>query len=235
LDLPTRPPINGQIWQEDEVTTDIVEVQPVGSAVRSDHPAAARAGALSKAQWQRLLLPAMIGTVIVATVAFLSLSLLDTQSVRRSIRLAPVLNVASDLASLNCRDATSSTSERARCLEWKVAVLFEQNTINRRYHQANVALLVRVSVKYLGFLTGMLMSLVGSVFVLGRLTEAPAQLAAEGAFGKFTIATVSPGLILAVLGTALMVTTVLVNPPTDVTDGNIYLRPPAETGGTGGS
>jgi hypothetical protein len=106
--------------------------------------------------------------------------------------------------------------------------MLEEHTINQRYHQANVALLVRATVKYFGFLTGMLMSLVGAVFVLGRLTEASSKLAAQGAFGKFTIATVSPGLILAVLGTVLMITTVLTNPPTDVNDGNVYLNPPSQ-------
>lgn len=192
-----------------------------------------RARALSKAQWQRRLLPIMIGTVIAAVVAFLSLSLLDTLAVRRRIEAAPQLDLAKVLEGVPCAEATSDPAGRGRCLEWKVAVLLEQQTVNRRYHQANVALLVRVSVKYLGFLTGMLMSLVGAVFVLGRLTEATSKLAAEGPFGKFTIATVSPGLILAVLGTALMITTVLVNPPTDVTDGNVYLRPSQSDAGAG--
>ena len=187
---------------------------------------AQRARAKSKARWQRLLLPVMIGTIIVATVAFLALSLFDTWSVRQRITDAPQLDLRNELAGLRCADATMSPAERGTCLEWKVAVLLEDHTINRRYHQANVALLVRMSVKYLGFLTGMLMSLVGAAFVLGRLTEATSKLAAQGPFGKFTIATVSPGLILAVLGTVLMITTVLVNPPTAVDDGNVYLHPP---------
>ena len=195
-----------------------------GKAKSAD--AGRREDARTRAQerWQRSLLPMMIGTVIVATLAFLALSLLDTWSVRNRIAQAPVMDVSRDLASVNCRDMTMNADERGLCLQWKVAVLLEQATINRRYHQANVALLVRVSVKYLGFLTGMLMSLVGAVFVLGRLTEAPAEFSAEGPFGKFTLATVSPGIILAALGTILMLTTVMVNPPTDVTDGNVYLR-----------
>jgi hypothetical protein len=56
------------------------------------------------------------------------------------------------------------------------------------------------------------------------LTEASSHLAAEGTFGKFSIDSVSPGLILAVLGTVLMVTTVLINPPTGVTDGPVYVN-----------
>jgi hypothetical protein len=37
---------------------------------------------------------------------------------------------------------------------------------------------------------------------------------------------VSPGLILAVLGTVLMIVTVFVNPPTDVSDAAVYLMKP---------
>ncbi|MDQ6634973.1 MAG: hypothetical protein M3Z10_09485 [Gemmatimonadota bacterium] len=208
------------------MSTHVVEVAPVVRRRSEEQILATRARALSKAQWQRLLLPIMIATVIVATVAFLALSLYDTWSVRRGIAAAPQIDLTGVLASVQCGSATTSEHERAQCLQWKVAVLLEQQTINRRYHQANVAMLVRVSVKYLGFLTGMLMSLMGAVFVLGRLTEATSKLAAAGPFGKFTIATVSPGLILALLGTILMISTVMVNPPTETTDGNIYLRSP---------
>lgn len=182
-----------------------------------------RARALAKSEWQRRLLPIMIAMTIFATAGFLFFSLLDNYHVRRDIEGAPQLDLTNFLASVNCAGDGVSVAQRDTCAHWKVAVLLEQQTINRRYHQANVALLVRVSVKYLGFLTGMLMSMVGAVFVLGRLTEATSQFAAEGAFGKFSIATVSPGLILAVLGTLLMITTVLVNPPTDVSDGSVYL------------
>ncbi|HEU4786163.1 MAG TPA: hypothetical protein VFS57_02105 [Gemmatimonadaceae bacterium] len=190
---------------------------------------AARARALSKAQWQRKTLPIMIGVLIAAMIAFLVLSFIQGAAVGKAIQTPPSLDLAPVLSSVSCASVGGDAALRARCLEWKVAVMLEQHTINRRYHQANVALLVRVTVKYLGFLTGMLMSLVGAVFVLGRLTEASSKLAAQGAFGKFTIATVSPGLILALLGTVLMISTVLTNPPTDVVDGNVYLNPPAPT------
>ena len=191
--------------------------------------AAARAEA--RARWQRHLLPLMIFTVIVALFAFLALSLYQAWVVRESINAAPQLDLRPILDSVNCSDS-SKTSVRIQCPEWKVAALLEQHTISRRYHQANIAMLVRISVKYLGFLTGMLMSIVGAVFVLGRLTEASSRLATQGPFGKFTIATVSPGLILAVLGTVLMITTVMVNPPTEVNDVSVYLPPPAVTPST---
>src|SRR5262249_36069082 len=184
---------------------------------------ASRHQRLSKAQWQLKVLPIMIGVLIAAMVAFLVLTFVQGVAVSNAIQAAPRTDLAPVLSSMSCDAVGTDASLRAKCLQWKVAATLEQGTIDRRYHQANVALLVRVTVKYFGFLTGMLMSLVGAVFVLGRLTEATSKLAAEGPFGKFTLATVSPGLILALLGTVLMITTVLTNPPTDVVDGNVYL------------
>ena len=193
----------------------------------SDGMAAEQVSARARAQWQRRLLPTMIGTLILASIASLALSLFDTYTVRRGILDSPKVELEPLVNGVNCFAPTLTGPQRGDCMQWKVRVLLEQQTINRRYHQANVALLVRVSVKYLGFLTGMLMSLVGAVFVLGRLTEASSTLSAEGTFGKYTIQTVSPGLIMAFLGTVLMIATLYVNPPTDVTDGNVYLLPPA--------
>lgn len=184
-----------------------------------------------RAKWQRALLPLMTGTIVLAMFAFLCFSLLDTWSVRSGIANAPALDVREDLGRVDCAKATYSPHERGECLRWKVAVLLEAHTVNRRYHQANVALLVRVSVKYLGFLTGMLMSLVGAVFVLGQLTDGGSKLAMEGGGAKGALNTSSPGLILAVLGTTLMIVTIFVNPPTEVSDGNVYLNAPAETVG----
>ena len=190
-----------------------------------DHDAAPPKKGLTRSQWQRLTLPIMTAVLIAAMLAFLTLSFLQGGAVTREIQNAPTLDLAPVMATVNCAAASSAPAERARCLEWKVSVLLEEHTINRRYHQANVALLVRITVKYLGFLTGMLMSLVGAVFVLGRLVEASSNVGAKGVFGEFNIATVSPGLVLALLGTVLMITTVLTNPPTDVSDGNVYLNP----------
>lgn len=191
---------------------------------RSDGSALAREQLRATLKWQHRTLPMMIGVLVAAMVAFLALSFWQGYAVRRDIENAPQLSIAPTLASINCPD-TAAQDAHARCLEWKVAALLEQHTINRRYHQANVALLVRVTVKYLGFLTGMLMSLVGAVFILGRLTESTSTISAEGAFGKYTFISASPGLILAFLGTVLMLTTVLTNPPTNVNDGNVYITP----------
>ena len=165
----------------------------------------------------------MAALLSIVSAAFLVLSVVQTARVRDLIENAPALALPTEVARVSCVGPNLSATEQQACVRWKVLVQLEAYTIERRYHQANAALMVRAWIKYLGFLTGMILAIVGAVFILGRLTEASSHLAAEGTFGKVSLDTVSPGLALALLGTVLMITTVLINPPTNVTDAPIYL------------
>jgi len=176
--------------------------------------------------WQLKLLPVMTAVLVLMTVAFLVLSLLQTRSVQQQISAAPQLDLEPALKSLACKSAAVTVAEYQSCTRWQLLAVLEAHTLQRRYHQANVSLAVRAWIKYLGFLTGMILGLVGAVFILGRLTEAASNLQAEGVFGKLTIQSVSPGLILATLGTILMLTTIVVNPPTSIEDAPVYLTSP---------
>jgi hypothetical protein len=184
---------------------------------------AQRREAAARASWQLKLLPVMTGLLILASIVFLVVSLIQTNRVRSQIADSPTLTLPPEVATLSCIGPALTAGQQQACVRWKVLVQLEAYTIARRYHQANAALIVRAWIKYLGFLTGMILAIIGAVFILGRLTEASSHLAAVGTFGKFSIDSVSPGLILAVLGTILMVTTVLINPPTGVTDAPVYV------------
>ena len=214
---------------EQSVSAPTLEPRVPPLTADSDASALAREQLRALVRWQRRTLPIMIIVLVSAMLTFLALSFWQGYAVRRDIENAPQLSIAPTLASISCPD-TAARDAHAHCLEWKVAALLEQHTINRRYHQANVALLVRVTVKYLGFLTGMLMSLVGAVFILGRLSDPSSTVSAEAAGVKGTIVSASPGLILAFLGTVLMLTTVLTNPPTNVNDGTVYITPLSAAG-----
>jgi hypothetical protein len=180
---------------------------------------------MEQAAWQRRLLPLMASVLVVASVAFLVFSLAQTNAVRARIENVPLTSVEWVLDAA-CDTEALAFSERQACTQMKAAVLLEVYTIQRRYHQANAALMVRAWIKYLGFLTGMMIGIVGAVFILGRLAEPRSELTAEGLAGKFSLSSMSPGLILVTLGMVLMITTVVVNPPTDVGDAAVYFRPP---------
>ena len=109
------------------------------------------------------------------------------------------------------------------CARWQTVALLEATVLERRYHQATAALVARLWLKALGFITGMVLALVGAAFILGKLTDVtPTNLTAEGQAAKLVLVSASPGIILATLGTALIITTILSNPPTTVQDGAAY-------------
>jgi hypothetical protein len=73
-----------------------------------------------------------------------------------------------------------------------------------RNQRANSTLLVSVWTRNLGFVTGMVLALVGASFIMAKLSEGTTTLDGGGGGAKVSLATSSPGIVLAVLGTALM-------------------------------
>ena len=109
-------------------------------------------------------------------------------------------------------------------LELELRTTLEEYALKRRYHQANVLLMSRIWVSYLSFVTGMILSLVGASFILGKIREPVTKLDADTKLAKFSIASTSPGIILATLGTLLIVTSILTNHRITVQDRPVYLH-----------
>jgi len=107
-----------------------------------------------------------------------------------------------------------------------IAATLEANALARRYHQANVVLMARAWTSYLGFVTGMILALVGAVFVLGRVQEVPASIEAKYGPMSGSLQTAAPGIVLAVLGVSLMIAALFVPYNITVTDKSIYLASP---------
>ncbi|MEM0999814.1 MAG: hypothetical protein AAGN35_22360 [Bacteroidota bacterium] len=100
----------------------------------------------------------------------------------------------------------------------------EQQALERRYIRANTLLLSRIWIKFLGFLTGIILAVVGAVFILGKLREGPSTLASENQVtGKLSLTSSSPGLFLTLFGTTLMLTTILNHNEITVEDGRLFL------------
>jgi hypothetical protein len=77
--------------------------------------------------------------------------------------------------------------------------------------------------KYLGFMTGMTLALVGAAFVLGQLRTPTSELGAKGAPFEVSLRSSSPGLVLAVLGVLLMATTIVTQSVVNSNDSPTYL------------
>jgi hypothetical protein len=83
--------------------------------------------------------------------------------------------------------------------------------------------MARIWTRYLGFVTGMICTLVGAIFILGKLQEPASALSADAVSWKVSLNTTSPGLMLALLGTILMMTTLIVPARIEVEDKAIFV------------
>lgn len=164
--------------------------------------------------WQRKLLPLMIGMLVGLTLFFFVASFVQLAYLHGKIWNAPRI----DEKAFRVGDGPLNAATRFRVL-----AALERNAVERRYHQANVLLMSRVWTRYLGFVTGMILALVGATFILGKLREEMTSLEAKGAGASMSVVSASPGLVLAVLGVTLMTVTILTHHDISTTDTAVYM------------
>jgi hypothetical protein len=175
-----------------------------------------------KKNWQERMLPLMVGMLIALTLFFFVATFVQMSYLHWSILNSPTI----DLDSTGEDALTTSVStfeEFLQARQFEIRAAMERFIVEKRYHQASAYLMSGLWLRYLGFITGMILALLGASFILGKLRE-PAQKL-EGAFSEISlsISTASPGIILAVLGVALMFATLLDRDIYNVTDANTYL------------
>jgi hypothetical protein len=183
--------------------------------------------------WQRRLLPLMVGLLVALTAFFIVASFVQLYYLQTRIEKAPRLDLGPAMTSLDeiAKDMQSGKLQDPRALNsrieqarWQTMSILEANVLQRRYHHAGVLLISRIWTRYLGFVTGTILAMVGAAFILGKLQEASSNLGAEGGLWKVSLTTASPGLVLAALGTVLMLATLATNMDLYVNDGPVYLR-----------
>jgi len=177
-------------------------------------------------RWQDRLLPFMLGAVIFMTVFFLLASLGVFYDFRQRVADAP-LNLRPVFAEYEAAHLANSGEAPAAYLRWKTMVLLEEELISRRYKQVNSVILARIWTRYLVFLTGMTLALVGAFFVLGQLQTDATTLKAEGQGMGGALTTSSPGLVLATLGSVLMAIALIVTFDFDTRDLPTYVQHPS--------
>ena len=173
-------------------------------------------------KWQKKLLPFMIIVLSLVMLFFFTASAWQLYYLHQRIERSPELDLAPALALLDSNPKGASERDKLEVGRWKTLTLLEGNALQRRYHQANVLLMSRIWTGYLGFVTGMILALVGATFILGKLKESESQVDASSALWKLSITTASPGMVLALLGTILMITTMVTHYEIKVDDGQLY-------------
>jgi hypothetical protein len=88
--------------------------------------------------------------------------------------------------------------------------------------------MARVYGVYLGFFTGMLLAMVGTIFIISKLREGKTNIGLSyGQQIRLQVISTSPGTIFGFLGTVLMVATILVHNNIEVRDAPLFLNYPS--------
>lgn len=190
------------------------------------------------ARWQRLVLPVMGLMVVGAGIFFAFTIIQETRHIYSKIEQAPA-SLAPHFERFEALQPDAASE--MHYVRFKASALLEADALQRRYQQTNAAMLSRVWTRQMGFLTGMLMALIGSAFILGRIETSETKLSGEakspepaGAMAKAALATTSPGLVLAALGALLMGITIVIPGRISTTDAPVYLMPKLTFEGAGG-
>ena len=199
----------------------------VQSDVKVDEERQDQSGQLVTAKpprWQERLLPVMTSLLIGLSLFFFISTFLQISYLYRSILEIPAIDINSiDGNNLYANAETFEDLLGARDLE--VRSRMEAYIVSQRYHHQSILLMSNLWIRYLGFVTGMILALVGASFVLGKMREPFQKLEGKFPMVNFSLGTTSPGIILVVLGVLLMFTTLVDEDYYSVTDGNMYLSP----------
>ena len=177
----------------------------------------------SSQQWQEKLLPFMVRMVFGLTLFFFIASCVQLIYLHWNIKNSPKLDL--DLSSLNSSSVDAAdVKQKLETAKLQALVYLEAYSIRRHTHQANVLLMARVWTRYLGFVTGMILSLVGAAFILGKLQIASTDVNARVQMAELSIKSSSPGLVLVILGVVLMLVTIVTHHQIETTDVPVYLK-----------
>ena len=175
------------------------------------------------ARWQTRLLPFVLIAITAMGVFFFASSIVQLNQLSERVAYHPSQRVDKAFAAFETKGGGVSEADRLDFLRWKTMVMLEQDVLQHRYAQVNATLMLRAWTRHLGFLTGMIMTLVGSIFILSKLNESQTTLSGEGGGAKAALETSSPGIVLAVLGSVLMVVTLVKDFEFTTTDTPVYI------------
>ena len=180
-------------------------------------------GLAHQRRWQTRLLPLMVWMLAGLTVFFFVSSLVQLMVLHQRIAAGPAIAPAQLLRASDCPSAWAADA----CLALRrhdTAALLEADTVAKRYHQASVLVMSSIWSRYLGFVTGMTLALVGAAFILGQIDAQPSELEGQGVGWNVTLKTASPGLSLVVLGSVLMIVSMVTLHEIKTRDDAVYLR-----------
>jgi len=172
--------------------------------------------------WQRRLLPFTMSFLVLIAVGFFALSLFDVIRTQAFVREQAAKDVRPTVESLLRVPQSAVVESRASDTMWQSLLVMEADAIDKRYRQASALLMSRIWTRQLAFITGMVLALIGCVFILSKLREERADVNLGAQDWKAGMSSTSPGLVLSFLGTILVGIALVVQPKIDVKDHPVY-------------
>jgi hypothetical protein len=173
-------------------------------------------------KWQTNLMPLMKKMIIGLAIFFFVASFFQLFYLHTVIEKSPEIST-DQIFSLYKKFENAGNYEKLEATRLKAEIILEENTIARRYHEASVLLMSGIWVRYMGFATGMILAIVGAVFILGKLDISQTDVGGKFQGNEISIKSSSPGIILATLGTLLMFITIVMQQQHNVNDASVYL------------
>ncbi len=174
----------------------------------------------SEDRWQNRMAPLMAGAVVVTAVFFAVVMLVRFAAIEAALQEPPAAALTIPWTVAGREPATWHEQQQLATAEATFSL--ERDLIARRYREAGAALSLRLWTRLMGFLTGMILAMVGAAFVLGKLTSPESEISGGASGATLSVKSASPGIVLAVLG-AILIGISLVMPVTaDVHDAAIY-------------
>lgn len=173
-------------------------------------------------RWQRRVLPLMVRMIAGLAIFFFTATAFQLWKLNSSVLSGPTLASANILREQSC-PANQTATECLAVRKSDTAALLEADVVAKRYHQGTQLVTASIWSRYLGFITGMTLALIGAAFILGKI-ESP-ESNAEGQAGPWraSLKTASPGLALCFFGTVLMIVSMTTQAELHGTDRAVYV------------
>jgi hypothetical protein len=160
----------------------------------------------------------VLGIPVFFLILFTIVSMFQLREINSRIEEGQSQTVKEMIGRINQRDSLSELYQQFLTL----AVL-EEESLGERYRQGHYSLVSRSFKQFLGFFTGIIMVIVGCVFVLLKLRENINASGSQGESLKFALITNSPGVVFGVVGAVLIGLTATTNDKITVRDSGLYL------------
>jgi len=171
-------------------------------------------------RWQNRMAPLMASAVVFTAVFFAVVMLTRFSAIEQALQEPPPSQIAIPWTKVGLEP--NSWRDQVELARVEADFALEREIIARRYRQASSTLSLRLWTRFMGFLTGMILSMVGAAFVLGKLSAPESEITGSANAVSLSIKSASPGIILTVLGAILMGVTLITPVTTDVHDGAVY-------------